>query len=128
MLIKTTKQMNDNSSFAHINLDYLNLMSDGDTSMKKVMLEMLFEELPMETQKMRSLLAEVNWQELAAVSHKMKSTLAFVGNDPMTNANKNIEGIIKAEGNLDEIPALVGTLENMLPLVMEELKKVHVTL
>ncbi|MFK8101524.1 MAG: Hpt domain-containing protein [Saprospiraceae bacterium] len=124
MLIKTTDRMND-KSFAHIDLSYLNLMSDGDDSMKKVMLEMLFEELPTEINAMRALLDGANWQELGSVSHKMKSTLSFVGNESMTEANKNIEENVKAERELNAIPAHIETLENMLPQVMEELKRVH---
>ncbi len=124
MLIKTTDRMND-ESFAHIDLSYLNLMSDGDDSMKKVMLEMLFEELPTEINAMRALLDGANWQELGSVSHKMKSTLSFVGNESMTEANKSIEENVKAESELNAIPGHIETLENMLPQVMEELKRVH---
>lgn len=124
MLIKTTEQMNDNS-FAHIDLTYLNLMADGDDSMKKVMLEMLFDELPSEIKTMRTLLDASDWSELGSASHKMKSTLSFVGNAEMTEANKTIEQNVKAADQLEEIPNLLGTLENKLPAVMDELKRVH---
>ena len=63
-------------TYKYINLDYMDMMSDGDDSMKKIMLEMLLEELPQEVKKMAELLEQENWGTLSSVSHKMKSTLA----------------------------------------------------
>ena len=110
------------SSYQFINLEYLEMMSDGDESMKKVMLEMLISELPEEIQKMSSHSNDSNWDELSSVSHKMKSTLAFVGNDQMTNANRDIEMITKTKGDTSKIPDLMETLESVTPKVLEELK------
>ena len=105
-----------------INLDYLELMADGDISMKKIMLDMLLEELPVEIEKMKALLQEGNWTELGNVSHKMKSTLAYVGNDEMTVANKTIETICKTGEAIDELPALMDNLIGNFELVLPELK------
>ncbi len=121
MSIEITKQMSD-QSYIHINLDYMDMMSDGDDSMKKVMLEMLLEELPMELEKMNALTSESNWTELGAVSHKMKSTLSFVGNEAMTNANKDIELICKNKEGLDTIPGLIAVITENAPKTLEELK------
>jgi len=110
------------SSYQFINLEYLEMMSDGDESMKKVMLEMLISELPEEIQKMSAHSNDSNWGELSSVSHKMKSTLAFVGNDQMTNANRDIEMIAKTKEGTSKIPHLIKTLESVAPKVLEELK------
>ena len=58
----------------------------------------------------------------------MKSTLAFVGNDTMTNANKELETITKNGENTDRAPELVDTLEESYSKVVIELKKVFVAL
>ena len=120
MLIETN-QMSDNG-YAYINLEYLELMSDGDADMKKVMLEMLLSELPEELEKMKTLLAEANWDELSSVSHKMKSTLAFVGNKEMTNANKDIEIFAKSAADQGKITPLMEVLNELSPKIMAELK------
>jgi len=114
--------MVSNNAYQFINLDYLELMSDGDDSMKKVLLEMLIEELPEEITKMRALQQASNWADLGSVSHKMKSTLSYVGNDTMTSANKTIELQAKDQNSTGEIPALMDTLETNLDRVMTELK------
>lgn len=110
------------SKYSYISLDYLNMMSGGDETMREVMLQMLLEELPVEIAKMKPLADEANWTELKNVSHKMKSTLAFVGYSLMTEANRNIETSSKDGENLDEIPGWIAVLEDNLPKVMEELQ------
>ncbi len=113
------------NAYAHINLDYLDLMSDGDQDMKKVMLEMLLDELPSEIKKMRPLMEAKDWNNLKEVSHKMKSTLAFVGNEEMTIANRVVEQISKDLENFEELPELIAILEDMTEKVMPELKNVY---
>ena len=105
------------------------MMSDGDLEMKKVMLDMLFEELPTELAKMRELTNAEDWKELSSVAHKMKSTLSFIGCDAMTTANTDIETICNnGEGNLATISVKMETLESNLEKVMPELKTEHAKL
>ena len=110
------------STYQYINLEYLDLMTDGDNDMKQVMLDMLFEELPQELEKMNQLHSTADWEELKAVSHKMKSTMAFVGNEEMTEANKEIEAILKDGGDKDKVADLLTTLDNYQSKVISELK------
>ena len=105
-----------------INLDYLDMMSDGDIEMKKVMLDMLFEELPQEIAKMRTLTDAADWNEMKAVSHKMKSTLSFVGCDDMTTSNTEIERVCKEGTTLEVVNGLLTVMEDKLDSVMAELK------
>ena len=115
----------NNNAFNYINLDYLELMSDGDDSMKKVMLEMLFEELPLEIGRMKQMCQESNWKDLSSVSHKMKSTLSFVGNSEMIEANKKIEILAKEMEEVKAIPPLLNILEELLPKAVGELRQVY---
>ena len=109
-----------------INLDYLRLMADNDDEMIQTMLGMLLEELPEEIGLIRELCQTEDWGELTRVSHKMKSTLAFVGNDAMTNANKELERTTKYNTDLHLVPSLVATLNAHLPKVIQALEK-HAT-
>jgi len=112
------------TNFQFINLDYLDLMSDGDEDMKQTMIEMLLEEIPEEMEQMRVLNAEGNWKELREVSHKMKSTLSFVGNKEMTAANQQVEDIAKVGEGTEALPALLATLFDIYPKALEELKAI----
>ena len=112
------------NTYQFLNLDYLELMADGDDDMKATMIEMLVEEIPEEMEKMKQLHLAADWKELREVSHKMKSTLSFVGNDDMTEANKTIEEIAKdnGAGEVEQLPDLLAVLFNTYPDVVAELK------
>ena len=114
--------MTTSANYQYLDLSYLNLMTDGDDDMKKVMIDMLFEELPQELDKMQQLCAANNWAELKAVSHKMKSTLTFIGNARMTEANKEVEAILKEGKRQNTIPGLLAILHELHPKVVAELR------
>lgn len=106
--------------YNYINLDYIDLMTDGDNDMKATMLEMILEEMPAEIVKMKAHLEAKEWENLFKAAHKMKSTLSFIGNDNMTQANIAIEHNAKQEENLTEIPKHLSVLEDTyLQAVME---------
>jgi HPt (histidine-containing phosphotransfer) domain-containing protein len=113
----------DVTVYNYIDLSYMEMMADGDDSMKKIMLDMLVEELPLEIEKLETFCTSADWQEANAVSHKLKSTLAFVGNEEMTNINKQIELATKNEDDLDAIINWVQKLNSICPKVMEELQQ-----
>ncbi len=112
-------------AYQHIDLSYMDLMSDGDPDMKKTMLEMLFDEPIAEMHKMKELEEQKDWTELKAVSHKMKSTLSFVGNELLTNTNKKIEQIAISQENTGELPQLIATLTDNFSKALEELRQEH---
>ena len=111
-------------TFNYIQLDYLELMADGDEDMKQTMLEMLLEELPEELQKMRAHTDAKEWEELSHVSHKMKSTLSFVGYPQMVDANKELELLAKHKENHRRMATLMNLLEKHYSEVLPELKSV----
>ena len=112
-----------NSITSHTNLEYLRLMADGDRDMEQTMLEMLITELQEEFEKMKAHLEKKEWGELGKVSHKMKSTLAFIGNEEMTNANREIEQSAKHLKNLERVSELMDIFGEHLPAVMSELRQ-----
>lgn len=117
--------MSENATYNFINLDYVDLMSDGDTDMKKVMLEMLFDEPVEEIEKMKRATQEQDWKTLKEVSHKMKSTLSFVGNDVLTNSNKEVELIAMKVENTEKLPELLEVLSETYQKALKELKIEH---
>ena len=118
----TSNKMNE-SKYKFINLEYLELMADGDAEMKGVMLEMLVTELPEELAKMRKEFDEQAWETLGSTSHKMKSTLSFVGNPQMTEANKEIESICKAMDNPAQVGGMIEQMEGLVGDILLEIKQ-----
>ncbi len=113
------------SKFRYISLDYLNQMSGGNQDTQKQLLEMLIKELPQAISEMQQLFAAQNWIALRNASHKMKSTLAFVGNDPMTKANKKS---LETLSNPEEGAMLnqqMKSLQGLAPNGLKQQKKVY---
>ena len=115
-------------NYNYINLEYLDLMSDGDMDMKKVMIDMLLEEVPTEIEKLAQMEQANDWNQLKEVSHKLKSTLAFIGNSTMTTSNERVEEIAKTVTGVEELPALINTLMETYPHALEELRSVSTVL
>jgi len=111
------------STYKFINLEYLELMADGDPEMKGVMLDMLLTELPEELSKMRTEFDQQAWEILGSTSHKMKSTLSFVGNPQMNEANKEIESICKEGNNPEQIGDRIKTMEALVDNILAEIKE-----
>jgi PAS domain S-box-containing protein len=116
---------NSNGMDIKIDLGYMDLMADGDNDMKKVMLELLFDEPVEEIKSMYGMNKNEDWDALKKVSHKMKSTLAFVGNDTITNINQEIEQIAMDVSTTEKLPVLIRQLDEMYQVVLVQLKEQH---
>lgn len=105
-----------------IDLNYINLMADGDELMKGLMLEMLLDEVPREIEKLYQFYSYEEWDELRRVSHKMKIMLAFLGNELFSSTNREIEHILRYQSGLERLPELFTILDNIFPKVLEDLR------
>ena len=112
----------------NIDLSYMELMTDGDVEMKKVMIEMLLDEPEGELIKMVALADGEDLATLKSISHKMKSTLSFVGNKEMTTKNAKIELISDGGGDIAELAELTARLVEIFQYVKKELQQVLETL
>jgi HPt (histidine-containing phosphotransfer) domain-containing protein len=111
------------AAFRHINLEYLENMTEGDSETMITMLEMLIFEIPDEIGKMYDCVKAKDWKELFMISHKMKTTLGFVGNEKMTLLNKQLEHNARNEENIENIPSMVDKFYQLSLPVIEELKQ-----
>ena len=114
--------------FQYVNLEYLELMTEGDEEMQKEMLGMLMVEFENEIPKMKISNMAEDWVELGNLSHKFKSTLNFVGNELMTEANEHVEKISKSRVNTGKITDLIDILEDLSSKVVVELRDAYETI
>jgi HPt (histidine-containing phosphotransfer) domain-containing protein len=110
------------AEFEHINLEYLEHMTEGDRALERDMLHVLVKDLQTEIPKMRALHAAGNWRELAGVSHRLKSSLAYAGNAAMTKTNGEIELIASRGQGVETLATLLTDLEAALPPILAELQ------
>ena len=110
------------TEFHHIDLEYLEKMTEGDRTLERDMLNVLVRELQVEIPKMRTLHAAGAWRQLAEVSHRLKSSLAYAGNAAMTKTNGEIELIASRGQGVETLADLLAELEAALPPVLAELQ------
>jgi HPt (histidine-containing phosphotransfer) domain-containing protein len=110
------------AEFQHIDLEYLEKMTEGDRALEREMLNVLVKELQTEIPKMRTLHAAGRWRELAEVSHRLKTSLAYAGNAAMTKTNGEIELIASRGQGGEALAELLAGLEAVLPPVLAELQ------
>jgi HPt (histidine-containing phosphotransfer) domain-containing protein len=108
-------------NYKYINLEYLELLSEGDVEMTNTIIEMLIKEIPTELDKMEIANANKDWEELFVIAHKMKSTLSYVGNESMISANSQIENSTRHKQNFDIIADKLETLLSLCTKVVDEL-------
>ncbi|MEY3367052.1 MAG: hypothetical protein RI973_207 [Bacteroidota bacterium] len=108
---------------AHIQLDYLKLMTEGDLELQQTMLGMLLEELPAAMDNIQASFAEGNREEVQRVCHKLKATLPFVGNTELESINKMLEEVSKSGDSSGLAAPLVERLAALLPPVLQELRE-----
>lgn len=113
------------ATFRHINLEYLETMTDGDADMMQTMLEMLIAEIPEEMDNMKQCAEKEDWNEIFQISHKMKTTLSYIGNTEMIELNRQIEHDARHREDISTLPARIATLCAMSVPVVEELGQAY---
>ena len=110
------------ADFQHINLAYLEQMTEGDQALERDMLRVLVKELQIEVPRMRALHAAGSWRQLAEGSHRLKTSMAYAGNAAMTDTNGEIELLANRGGGGEQLAALLDRLEAALPPIIAELQ------
>lgn len=105
-----------------INLEYLEIMTDGDLEMKKTMLELFLDEPVSDIKLLHNLYKQNDITTLAFVSHKLKSTFAFLGNERLSALIKSINDNAKNNMNIAAMQAQLNELQDLFGLVLEEVK------
>ncbi len=89
--------------YKHINLTYLESISDGSKEMIEELISIFIEQIPEFTQDFEDGLAQKDFKKIAAIAHKAKSSVLSMGMDELGNQDlKNLELIAK-QMLLDEI-------------------------
>ena len=107
----------------HYNLDYLQSISGGDEDFVKDMLITFITNVPEELEKIKNLVADKNWQKVGENAHKFASSLLLLKLEHLKTIATQIEEYGLEMKDLDQIPDLLGSLENGCFELITELKR-----
>ena len=79
----------------HIDLTYLNELSNGSEEFVNKMIEIFIDQTPEALGNLDNYLQEKNWEALKATAHKMKSSISIMG-------IKQLEGVVSELENNSE--------------------------
>ncbi|MCB0662242.1 MAG: Hpt domain-containing protein [Saprospiraceae bacterium] len=109
------------TDFQYINLEYLEMVTDGDPEMKKEILGLVIDEIKNDMPRLNALSDSGDWETFHHITHKFKSTLAFVGNELLLDTNREMEHRSKFKENLEGVPVLLQLVNELHPRVQNEL-------
>lgn len=98
------------------------MMADGDELMKKLMLEMLLDEIPKIVELLYQYFEDADWDELRRLSHRSKTLFAATGNELLASTNQDIEKILRTGIGFNGLAELFRILDKIYPRVLEELR------
>jgi PAS domain S-box-containing protein len=107
----------------HINLEFLNSVTEEDEELKVRMLRIMLDETPLELNQLETMCAEQNWDGVRAVAHKMKSTMQFLGLHDTLEVIKFIELSARERSNLSILPDKVDLVKEVCIQCLEQLKQ-----
>ncbi|NOZ45380.1 MAG: response regulator [Chlorobi bacterium] len=111
-------------SLKHVNLKYLENISDGNNDLINGMIDIFKTQVPEFIKEFREYLKAKNWESLGAAAHRAKSSLAMMGITELEEDIKNLEIFAKQEKNIELFPGIIDKFETICNESIPELDKI----
>jgi CheY-like chemotaxis protein/HPt (histidine-containing phosphotransfer) domain-containing protein len=121
------KNNNNSNSMTPVNsrlydLTMVQSVSGGDEGFIKKMVALFIETVPQNVQDMKKALNEENWDQVGKTAHKLKSTIDSMGIKSIRQEIRTVEANAKQKEALQEVPALIGTIDSVISECIAQLK------
>jgi HPt (histidine-containing phosphotransfer) domain-containing protein len=112
----TLKSNNNNMSASPrlYDLSMVHSVSGGDEGFIKKMVALFIETVPQNVNDLKKALQEENWDQVGKTAHKLKSTVDSMGIKSIRQEIRTVEANAKQKQSLEEIPALVATIDSVI--------------
>ncbi len=118
-----------NVKYEHVDLTYLEDMSNGNTRVMLEMIEIFNCQVPELIEKMKAYLDEENWDALSRLAHKAKASAFIMGMKEVAADLKSLEVTAKkGDKSTTSYRFLVSGIEKRFSCAMEELKNISTKL
>ncbi len=109
----------------HINLEYLNEISDGNTDFIIDLIDLFFMQIPEYQISLSALHDKKDWINLGKLAHKAKSAILMVGMKELADDLKKLEENAKEGININEYHEIIVKFVRDSNLAIEELKEIR---
>ncbi|OYU96174.1 MAG: hypothetical protein CFE21_07120 [Bacteroidetes bacterium B1(2017)] len=111
-----------------IDLTYLKEISGGDNSFIKEMLELYITTTATEAELYHELLAKNDFEGIGHLAHKMKAPIQMLGANELFNTIRSLEQYGKEGSHLDQMPAMINKINELVDNSIVEIKEILNTL
>jgi len=115
-------------NFKHINLDYLNEISEGSQDLACDLIEMFIKQVPIFTEQLDSLYNSGDYILLGKLAHKIKSSVAMMGISELATDMKTLENITKEGKEVEKYPAYISRFKVISSEAVNELNDILIKL
>jgi CheY-like chemotaxis protein len=113
------------ANLKYTDLNYLKRCTKSNSALMMEMINLYLEQTPPLLDKMKQSLHDKDWELLASVVHKMKPSFLIMGiHKDFENMAKKVLDYARSQTHLDELPELVGQLDNVCTQACEELQRI----
>jgi PAS domain S-box-containing protein len=103
-------------------LSMVQSVSGGDEGFIKKMVALFIETVPQNMLDLKKALQEENWDQVGKTAHKLKSTIDSMGIKSIRQEIRTVEANAKQKEALQELPALIGTIDSVIKDCIVQLK------
>jgi len=115
-------------NFKHINLDYLNEISEGSTDLKRDLISMFIQQVPDFSNQLDSYFSSGDYYALGKLAHKIKSSVAMMGIDELTSDMKKLEKIAVEGKEREKYPIFISKFKAISTEAVNELNTILIKL
>jgi HPt (histidine-containing phosphotransfer) domain-containing protein len=106
----------------HVDLQYLNEISGGNSELLIEMIEIFNSEVPGYLKLMNEFYENGNWEALGKLAHKAKASASIMGMKQLAIELRDLELLAQESKDIQSYPSLLHSIENKFIAAIEELK------
>lgn len=109
-------------NFKHINLEYLNEMSEGNQDLVRDLITMFIRQVPIFNDQLENYYQSGDYMSLGKLAHKIKSSVAMMGISELTTDMKVLEDMAKRGINAEKYPQYISKFKAVTHEAVDELQ------
>lgn len=114
--------------FKHINLGYLNEISEGSDDLKRDLISMFIQQVPVFSDQLDSLYQNGDYYSLGKLAHKIKSSVAMMGINDLSTDMKILENIAVEGKDQEKYPLFIAKFKTVSTEAIKELNTILINL
>ena len=111
-------------TFKHINLEYLDEMSDGSLDLKHDLIKMFIKQVPIFSEQLDDLYQSGDYFSLGKLAHKIKSSVAMMGINELATDMKKLENSAAEGREKEQYPIYISRFKAISTEAINELNTI----